>query len=120
MANCSRTLTDPKHPGINHESGQNHRHNDHRDTQHPALRPFFRLAKRSRLALACLLISFCFGAQLVTAQETGGDDDVVRVNTDLLLFPVRIRDKKGQAVAGLTEQDLTLKDDDKVTTGVYF
>jgi Ca-activated chloride channel homolog len=42
------------------------------------------------------------------------------VNTDLLLFPIRIRDKKGQAVAGLTEQDLTLKDRDKVTTGVYF
>lgn len=75
---------------------------------------------RSRLALACLLISFCFWAQPVIAQEGGGDDDVVRVNTDLLLFPVRIRDKKGQAVAGLTEQDLTLKDDDKVTTGVYF
>ncbi|HEU4435232.1 MAG TPA: VWA domain-containing protein, partial [Pyrinomonadaceae bacterium] len=42
------------------------------------------------------------------------------MNTDLLLFPIRIRDKKGQAVVGLTEQDLTLKDKDKVTTGVYF
>lgn len=33
---------------------------------------------------------------------------------------MRIRDKKGQAVAGLTEQDLTLKDQDQVTTGLYF
>jgi len=54
------------------------------------------------------------------SQQTADDEDVVRVNTDLLLFPVRIRDKKGQAVAGLTEQDLTLKDEDQVTTGLYF
>ena len=33
---------------------------------------------------------------------------------------MRIRDKKGLAVAGLTEQDLTLKDQDQVTTGLYF
>ena len=44
----------------------------------------------------------------------------MRVSTDLLLFPVRIRDKKGQAVAGLTDQDLLLKDPDQVTTGLYF
>ena len=44
----------------------------------------------------------------------------MRVNTDLLLFPVRIRDKKGQAVTGLSDRDLVLKDQDKVTTGVYF
>ena len=45
---------------------------------------------------------------------------MVRVSTDLLLFPVRIKDKKGQAVSGLTDQDLLLKDQDQVTTGVYF
>jgi VWFA-related protein len=48
------------------------------------------------------------------------DDEVVKFNTDLLLYPVRIRDKRGQAVMGLTEKDLTLKDDDRVTTGIYF
>jgi len=52
--------------------------------------------------------------------QQNDEDEVVRVNTDLLLFPVRIRDKKGQAVAGLSDQDLLLKDQDKVTTGVYF
>ncbi|HET8782950.1 MAG TPA: VWA domain-containing protein [Pyrinomonadaceae bacterium] len=56
----------------------------------------------------------------VAAQDPPDDVDVVRVSTDLLLFPIRIRDKKGQAVAGLTEQDLTLKDQDKVTAGIYF
>jgi Ca-activated chloride channel homolog len=123
MANCARTLIDLNHQGIRHESGQDHRHHDPRDSQYPAIRSFFRLAERlvlPRFALAFLLASFCTSAPLVTAQEPRDDDDVVRVNTDLLLFPIRIRDKKGQAVAGLTEQDLTLRDDDKVTTGVYF
>ena len=48
------------------------------------------------------------------------DDDVVRVSTDLLLFPVRIRDKSGNAVPGLTERDLSLKDDDHATTALHF
>lgn len=72
--------------------------------------------------LVSLLACFVIAAQSTTAlgQQSSDDDEIVRVNTDLLLFPVRIRDKKGQAVAGLTEQDLTLKDQDQVTTGVYF
>jgi Ca-activated chloride channel family protein len=68
--------------------------------------------------LACLAVAL--QPTSVCAQQSTDDDDVVRVNTDLLLFPVRIRDKKGQAVAGLTEQDLLLKDQEQVTTGVYF
>jgi len=47
------------------------------------------------------------------------DDDVVRVKTDLVLFPVRIRDKQGRATRGLTEANLAVKDPDKVTTGLY-
>ena len=74
----------------------------------------------TRLQL-CLIACLLFGFQTATvAQQATDEDDVVRVNTDLLLFPIRIRDKKGQAIAGLTEQDLTLKDQDQVTTGVYF
>ncbi|HSL53627.1 MAG TPA: VWA domain-containing protein [Pyrinomonadaceae bacterium] len=68
--------------------------------------------------LACFFIASNFAPAL--AQQTGDDEDVIRVNTDLLLFPVRIRDKKGLAVPGLTEQDLSLKDEDQVTTGLYF
>jgi len=68
--------------------------------------------------LACL--AFAAQPTSVFAQQSSDDDEVVRVNTDLLLFPIRIRDKKGQAVAGLTDQDLSLKDQDQVTTGVYF
>ena len=68
----------------------------------------------------CLVGILLLGSPLITVAQQASDDDVVRVNTDLLLFPIRIRDKKGQAVVGLTEQDLTLKDQDQVTTGVYF
>jgi Ca-activated chloride channel family protein len=111
--------------GFSREPGQDHRHHDHRHSQHSALRPFFRLAERQTLRLAvllpllvCLFVAAPFNTAL--AQETADDEDVVRVNTDLLLFPIRIRDKKGQAVPGLTEQDLALKDEDQVTTGMYF
>ena len=109
--------------GFNREPGQNHRHHYPCDPQCPAFRPFFRLAGRLTLrflALVCLFVClFASPSGIVVAQEIE-EDEVVRVSTDLLLFPVRIRDKKGQAVAGLTEQDLVLKDQDQVTTGVYF
>jgi len=68
----------------------------------------------------CLIAFLLCGSQPLTVAQQSSDDDVVRVNTDLLLFPIRIRDKKDQPIAGLTEQDLTLKDQDQVTTGLYF
>ena len=118
------TQTYPNARGFNREPGQNHRHHHHRDPQYPAFRPFFRLAERLMLRFVALVSLFvCLYVTTLLnalAQETVDEDEVVRVNTDLLLFPVRIRDKKGQAVAGLTEQDLLLKDQDQVTTGLYF
>ena len=76
----------------------------------------------SHVVPACLIAFLLLGAQTATAiaQQAGDEDDVVRVNTELLLFPIRIRDKKGQAVPGLTEADLTLKDQDQATSGIYF
>lgn len=44
---------------------------------------------------------------------------MIRVNTELLLFPIRVRDKRRQE-AKLTEGDLSLKDKDRVTSGIYF
>jgi VWFA-related protein len=125
MANCACELFAPKTEGIRHEPGQNYRHHHHRAAQHPVFRAFFRITKRPtlfRIAFACLFVCLFFFVQPVTAlaQDPPEEIDVVSVTTDLLLFPVRIRDKKGQAVAGLTEQDLNLKDQDKVTTGMYF
>jgi VWFA-related protein len=76
----------------------------------------------SRVVLVCLAALFLLGDRTATAfaQDTIDEDDVLRVNTELLLFPIRIRDKKGQPVPGLTENDVSLKDQDKVTTGIYF
>ena len=54
------------------------------------------------------------------AQTSNDDDEVLRVSTELLIFPIRIRDKRGDAVAGLTESDLTLKDKDNVISSLYF
>lgn len=56
----------------------------------------------------------------VAAQATQQDDDeVLRVSTNLIVFPARIRDKKGQRPNGLTDNDLRLKDPDHATTGLY-
>src|SRR5215213_466346 len=123
MLKCALLRPEPR--GFSREPGQDHRHHDNRHSQHSALRPFFRLAERLLLRFATLLLLLvCFYVAVqptaALAQQTTDDEDVVRVNTDLLLFPVRIRDKKGLAVTGLTDQDLSLKDSDQVTTGVYF
>lgn len=53
-------------------------------------------------------------------QTQEGEEEVVKINTDLLLFPIRVRDRKGEPVSGLTEANLSLKDQDKVTSGLYF
>jgi len=122
MLECALLRPEPR--GFSREPGQDHRHHDNRHSQHSALRPFFRLAERLLLRFAIILLLVCLYLAVqptrALAQQTAADDDVVRVNTDLLLFPVRIRDKKGLAVSGLTDQDLSLKDPDQVTTGLYF
>jgi VWFA-related protein len=123
MLKCA--LLRPVTRGFSREPGQDHRHNDNRYPQRSSLRPFFRVAERHLLRLTVLLplLAYFFVAAnftTVIAQEPTAADDVIRVNTDLLLFPVRIRDKKGLAVSGLTDHDLLLKDEDQVTTGIYF
>ncbi len=72
------------------------------------------------LVATTLLAPAKLQGQTANEQTPAEEDDVLRVSTDLLLFPVRIRDKRGQAVPGLTEKDLALKDKDQVTTGLYF
>src|ERR1044072_967910 len=60
------------------------------------------------------------GSHKGQAQEPSDDDDVLRVSTELLLFPIRIRERKKQTTTSLTERDLTLKDPDGITSGLYF
>src|SRR6185295_3782372 len=67
-----------------------------------------------------LLIASLLLSPATTAQDPADDGDVIKVSTDLLLFPIRIKDKKGLAVAGLTTNDLKLNDNDQVTSGITF
>jgi Ca-activated chloride channel homolog len=74
---------------------------------------------QSRLVLTCALLALVtFPAIHLQAQESRTDNEVVRVNTDLLVFPIRVKDKRGQTAIPLTERDLSLKDEDHVTAGL--
>ena len=66
---------------------------------------------------AFLLVTLCPIAAPAQGPE---DDEVLSVTTDLLLFPARIRDKKGGDAPVLTEKDLALRDKDNITSGIYF
>ncbi|MGH9929882.1 MAG: VWA domain-containing protein [Pyrinomonadaceae bacterium] len=43
----------------------------------------------------------------------------MKVSTDLLVYPIRVRDKRRPAASSLTERDLALKDGDHATAGLY-
>ena len=77
---------------------------------------------RGLLALVCLAL-VCLISPAATSiafgQEAQTDDDVLRVNTELLIFPIRVRNKDKQPVEALSENQLTLIDKDKVTSGLY-
>jgi hypothetical protein len=74
-----------------------------------------------QIVFAFLLVCLHDSVSHALAQQLPSDEDeVVRVNTELLLFPIRIRDKKGREVLGLTDQDLNLKDPDNAVSGLYF
>src|SRR6185436_19564447 len=80
---------------------------------------YFQPARACALVLSCFLAICCLQTLEIKAQEPEAADDVVRVDTHLVVIPIRVRDKRGQAVAGLTQNDLTLKDEHSVTTGLY-
>lgn len=78
--------------------------------------PAFLPAPAVFVAILLLLTPF-FSFDSFAQEPT--DDEVVRVNTDLLLFPIRVRDKR-KPEQKLTEADLTLSDPDRITNGLYF
>jgi Ca-activated chloride channel family protein len=75
---------------------------------------------RHSLPSFILCICLVLSAVPVKAQTPTSEDDVVRVSTDLLLFPIRIRNKQKQAVLGLVRQDLLLKDEDHAISNLLF
>ena len=81
---------------------------------------FVRTTARFLLRTACVALVFIALCPIeLQAQEPKTDDEVIKVNTDLLVYPIRVRDKRASAAGSLTERDLTLKDDDHVTAGLY-
>jgi Ca-activated chloride channel family protein len=80
-----------------------------------------RVAARFVLRIACVVVClFTLRADPIQAQEpTTADDEVVKVNTDLLVYPIRVRDKRRVTTSSLTERDLVLKDNDHVTSGMF-
>ena len=62
----------------------------------------------SRKNLPFLLAILCFNALVVVAQD---DDDVVRVNTELVVLNVTVTDKAGQYVKALKKSDFKIYED---------
>src|SRR6267143_5161857 len=76
-------------------------------------------ARKCALLLGLILAIICLPNTTTKAQEPDAADEVLRIDTHLVVFPIRVHDKRGQAVAGLTQNDLTLKDEDNATSGLY-
>jgi VWFA-related protein len=68
----------------------------------------------------CFLLAVGFFCSPVFAQDPQREDEVIRVSTDLAVFPIRVRGRTGAALTGLTEQDFSWRDDDRVMTEPYF
>ena len=70
-----------------------------------------------------LILFFCtllvaWGSPL-RAQDVS-DDEIVRVSTDLSVFPIRVRTRDRHQPAKITAENFQLKDADGVTTSFYF
>src|ERR1041385_2602088 len=63
-----------------------------------------------RKTIPFLLATLFFNAFVVCAQD---DDDVVRVNTDLVVLNVTVTDKTGQYVKALKKSDFKVYEDGK-------
>lgn len=74
----------------------------------------------SQFILLSTFVALLFLSPPKTSAQAGkpDDDEVLSVTTDLLLFTARIRNKHG--ARSLTEKDLSLKDEDQITSGLYF
>ena len=71
------------------------------------------------LQAAALIALNAFCPALLAAQQSATDDEVIRVSTDLLVFPIRVRDKRGPEAGPLSERDLVIKDEEHATGGFY-
>lgn len=79
---------------------------------------FLRTCAQASLGVVCILFAIIAPTHVQAQEPQELPTEVVRVNTDLFVIPIRVRDNRGQAATTLTERDLTLKDEDHVTAGL--
>src|SRR5689334_9655866 len=73
-----------------------------------------------RLTLSiCFLLGSLLSPFGVLAQKTE-DDDVIRVTTDLSVYPIRVRRRDNHTAVTVTPDSFQLKDTDGITTSFYF
>ncbi|HUQ30833.1 MAG TPA: VWA domain-containing protein [Pyrinomonadaceae bacterium] len=77
-----------------------------------------RIAHRPPLyvVVALLIVSLLFAADTARAQDSQDDDDVVRVNTDLVVVNVTVFDGAGKYARGLHRSDFKLIEDGQEQT----
>src|SRR5881394_3878692 len=70
-----------------------------------------RLIKRlSTLLIACALSLSLVPAQSQKQEPKKTEDDIVRVNSNLVSLDVMVKDKKGKPVTGLKAEDFTISE----------
>jgi len=74
---------------------------------------FNSLRRRGLIVLVAAIFVSALCAAKLQSQQDGQDDDVVRVNTDLVILNVTVTDKAGQYVPGLRQADFTIFEDGK-------
>jgi Ca-activated chloride channel family protein len=81
---------------------------------------FVRALRRRSFAIVCAAIALALltCSQLQAQEPTVSDDEVLKVNTDLFVLPIRVKDKRGRTAASMTEHELALKDPEHVTAGL--
>lgn len=78
-------------------------------------------AARSALYLTlCVLLASVFVCPVARAQQTEEQDEIVRVETNLVSVPVFVSDARGRRVQGLTAKDFALRDDGSPAEIAYF
>lgn len=60
------------------------------------------------------IILFCFAALFAANAQEQKDDEVVRVNTDLVVLNIAVTDEFGKHISNLTQNDFKILEDDKL------
>ena len=77
----------------------------------PRPSPFRSLPKTRKLLLILSLLALAAPAALVRAQKGDDEDEVVRVNADLVVLNVTVTDAGGQYVHKLSHKDFKVLED---------